>query len=296
MKPVGLHADGSESIESLQVKVVLLLLALKMPESTVHAELERVPLSVALRHATRTRHDISDEFVRSYTPLAFAHPRVWRALLEQYRLLFSAFEEALAKDAKELTAMLPVYRALARSTAFESDLRFFAAREGVMRATRPDPVPAIEDWCARVSSLSQDDPVLLIAHIHTMYSAFLFGGRVIRSMQRRAMGLAEDEGGAIFCFPSGPSELKEALRIALDSLDISDEDRVKLCQEKGDVFRRSDSVIEQTVTSVPEAQRTVLYAYIWNRIVRSPAALCTVVLMLGAILILLRTFFKMLIK
>lgn len=256
------------------------------------------PLSVVLRRATRLRHDASDEFVRSYAPLAFAHPRVWCALLEQYRLIFAAFEEALHEEPKELSALLPVYRSLSRSSAFEADICFFRARAGEAvgdgRVEPTTPVPAMEEWRSRVSEIARTDPLLLISHVHTMYSAILSGGRIIRSMQRRAMGLSKEEGGAIFAFHSAHVDLKESLRVALDSLEVGPEYCEKLTKEKGDIFRRSDMVIEQTVTSVPESKRPVLYAYLRKRVLRSPSALLVIFVLVAVIALLLRAIINLL--
>mmetsp|Transcript_29723 Transcript_29723/g.49929 ORF Transcript_29723/g.49929 Transcript_29723/m.49929 type:complete len:303 (-) Transcript_29723:580-1488(-) len=215
---------------------------------------KEMPFSQALKEQTQHVHDSSEGLAQAKMGLAFADPRVWVALLEQFGHVYAAIEDELMVNAND-PHLSPLYDAffhkLHRAEAFQQDIVYFGGqREGSARCK------AVDEYIARIRHVAGTEPVLLLAYAQTMYMALLSGGQVIGRIQRTAMGLKPtDGGGAIFEFALVPTKqqaaFKKSFALALDALPLADDLKMRLIEEKRSIFPRNDQIIREVVANAP---------------------------------------------
>lgn len=214
---------------------------------------KEMPFSQALKEKTKHVHDSSDALVQAKMGLAFADPRVWVALLEQFGHVYAAIEDELMVNAND-PHLSPLYDAffhkLHRAEAFQKDIVYFGGQKESARCK------AVDEHIARIRHVAGTEPVLLLAYAQTMYMALLAGGQVIRRLQLAAMGLKPaDGGGAIFEFALVPTKqqaaFKKSFALALDALPLDDDLKMRLIEEKRSIFPRNDQIIREVVDNAP---------------------------------------------
>jgi len=100
-------------------------------------------------------------------------------------------------------------------------------------------------YCDRMKQLSVDNPILLLAYVHSMYLALLAGGQIIKRIVRRTLGLEKGSGLCVFEFDdSSRLDMKRKFMDSINRLPLSREDKEAIIEEKVIVFRMNNLIVE----------------------------------------------------
>ena len=115
-----------------------------------------------LREKSREIHDVSDKLINIKLVVVLTDKKLWAQALGEFYVVYRAIEDAVLRwrDDSQLTPLLHVVENASRRAAFEKDLEFYMGsdwREIIKPSTHA------EEYCARVSLLADENPVLLVA-------------------------------------------------------------------------------------------------------------------------------------
>eukprot|EP00928_Gymnodinium_smaydae_P021846 TRINITY_DN18551_c0_g1_i1.p1 TRINITY_DN18551_c0_g1~~TRINITY_DN18551_c0_g1_i1.p1 ORF type:complete len:538 (+),score=126.76 TRINITY_DN18551_c0_g1_i1:66-1616(+) len=198
------------------------------------------PLSRCLKSGTKSVHRAAEnvQFVRQF--LRGAVPL--ESYLEFLRALYFVYE-ALERALDALPEHLwhCDFKRLYRSEALLEDLRKLGGEE--MSAKPPgSPSPAAKRYVERLTKLSAEEPLLILAHAYTRYLGDLSGGQILARAASKAYNLPEGEGTAFYRFdqvgstPADIKSFKKAYRSSLDALGLSATEADAMVAEANDAF------------------------------------------------------------
>lgn len=121
---------------------------------------------------------------------------------------------------------------LARTAALEADMR--ACEQALPTGEAFTPCPPALDYAAHLKLLSEEQPLLLAAHVYVRYLGDLHGGRLIGQALGRAAALPA--GAGAFSEYSQEVEVADnivALKHALDALGHRHPEMIGLCAAEG---------------------------------------------------------------
>ena len=118
-------------------------------------------------------------------------------LLASLHPIYAALEAALRRHAGHAGVAEVFDPALLRESALEQDLAHLHGED--WRDGLP-PQPAALDYAARIETLGQDAPELLLAHAYVRYLGDLSGGQALRRAVSRSLGLSGPEGTRFYDF------------------------------------------------------------------------------------------------
>lgn len=220
-------------------------------------EAEATMLSVQLKQGTKDIHAAAENvhFVREFIQGCCSRA-VYAAMLKDLYHVYVALEDAAERCARDDGPFAPLHfpYELARVPSLEADLRSLF---GPAWRTAPEcqPSEAAEAYVARLRTLSEERPELLVAHTYTRYLGDLSGGRVLMrgapahnrpespvpqsrpsqvahparasfasTVAKKLLGPSEDEraGVAFFVFENipEPKRFKQRYRSAMDTLPV----------------------------------------------------------------------------
>lgn len=106
---------------------------------------------------------------------------------------------------------------------------------------------AAKDYVERLQYCAAQDPLLLLAHSYTRYLGDLSGGKILARVARKAMNLDSQDGLAFYEFDAIPSakKFKDAYRQALDALELTDDQILKLVSEANVAFLLNMRLFEE---------------------------------------------------
>lgn len=194
-------------------------------------------LSQALKAATTDLHRLAERsaFMRALLTGTLSTPDFldWFASLH---CIYQPLERELPRHAAltELTKL--VDGGLARSAALEADIR---ACERVYVSDKPQAEPFVpcqpaRDYAAHLNLLSEEQPLLLAAHVYVRYLGDLHGGRLIGQALGRAPALPQ--GAGAFSEYSQAVDVADniiALKHALDALGHRHPEMIAQCAAEG---------------------------------------------------------------
>tara|TARA_B110001452_G_scaffold8342_1_gene7322 strand:- start:3837 stop:4946 length:1110 start_codon:yes stop_codon:yes gene_type:complete len=144
-------------------------------------EAEATMLSAQLKQGTKDIHAAAENvhFVREFIQGCCSRA-VYAAMLKDLYHVYVALEDAAERCARDDGPFAPLHfpYELARVPSLEADLRSLF---GPAWRTAPEcqPSEAAEAYVARLRTLSEERPELLVAHTYTRYLGDLSGGRVL---------------------------------------------------------------------------------------------------------------------
>uniref|UniRef100_A0A3Q4AYH4 Heme oxygenase n=1 Tax=Mola mola TaxID=94237 RepID=A0A3Q4AYH4_MOLML len=171
--------------------------------------------------------------------------------LPQYKILlcslyeiYKTLEEQLDKNSSH-PAVAPIYfpQELSRMESLQSDLEHFFGSDWRKRVIVS---AATHRYAERLRQVGRESPELLVAHAYTRYLGDLSGGQVLGKITQKSLGLSSKEGLSFFSFPgvSSPNRFKQLYRSRLDSIELTEEQRVVLLQEAVDAFEFNIQVFD----------------------------------------------------
>jgi heme oxygenase len=148
------------------------------------------------------------------------------ALTSQHWFIYEALEEAAARMSGDPVASVFITDALTRLPAIEADLAFLLGPDW---RDLIEPLPATEEYVARIRTVGATWPGGFVAHHYTRYLGDLSGGQFIGRLMQRQFGF-ETNGISFYLFGdiADPRAFKEVYRDQLDAApwDADEQDRV----------------------------------------------------------------------
>jgi len=118
--------------------------------------------SEELREKSREIHDVSDKLINIKLVVVLTDKTLWAQALGEFYVVYRAIEDAVLRwrDDPKLTPLLAIVENASRRAAFEKDLEFYMGND--WRALIK-PSAHAQEYCARVTLLADEDPILLVA-------------------------------------------------------------------------------------------------------------------------------------
>ncbi|MDH6227287.1 biliverdin-producing heme oxygenase [Streptomyces sp. MJP52] len=190
------------------------------------------PFSELLRTATRDRHAEAESsgFLSSMLGGGLGL-EAYARYTEQLWFVYRALEEPVPALRDDPVAGPFLHPGLMRLPALERDLAHLRGPGG--RAGRP-PLPAVEEYAARITECAHEWPAGYVAHHYTRYLGDLSGGQVVRGAAERTWGFARKGDGVrfyVFDAVPNPAALKRDYRARLDALPVGDAEKRRVVEE-----------------------------------------------------------------
>lgn len=203
-----------------------------------------VPFEIDL-HGIEEIHDASNRFINVKLLIALTNKRIYGSILKDYFFIYYAIEESLesCRDEKRIFALRD--QRVYRSSALYKDVTFFL---GDRWMDKEGPSPTAKKYMSRIEYVRFSRPELLIAYAKTMFLASFSGGKTIRGIVKKTLGLRGDEGLAFFDYGEMNrrrlrAEYKEKLRSIDSELDC--ETKQKIIEETKLVLAMNNSIAAQ---------------------------------------------------
>lgn len=115
-----------------------------------------------LQERSREIHDISYKLINVKLIVVLTDKKLWAQALGEFYVVYRAIEDAVLRwrEDSRLTPLLAVVKQVSRTVAFERSLEFYLGND--WRAVIK-PSAAAQEYCARVTQLADEDPMLLVA-------------------------------------------------------------------------------------------------------------------------------------
>ncbi|MEE3716126.1 heme oxygenase (biliverdin-producing) [Tumidithrix elongata RA019] len=213
-------------------------------------------LSIALREGTQHSHTAAENtaFMKCFLK-GIVEREPLRKLLANLYFVYSTLETALQKHANHPILGAVYFPELNRVENLTRDMVFYYGDNWQQEIT---PLAAGQVYCDRIQTLSDNDPVLLIAHAYTRYMGDLSGGQSLKNIIRSALSLPADRGIDFYEFaqistPEARREFKERYRQALDALPLNEETVARIVAEANLAFTLNRDVVHELEPDVRAA-------------------------------------------
>ncbi|CAJ1941506.1 unnamed protein product [Cylindrotheca closterium] len=155
----------------------------------------RPSLSDALKTGTANSHQAAEgvQFVKQFVRGKIDR-ELYGLMIAQLYHLYGSLEIALDRHAPALFNSCHFSNELHRRAALQEDVEFW-------HTNTPTISPATRDYIDRIEHLSENKPLLLLAHAYTRHLGDLSGGKVLARVAKRALLLVDDDGLAFYHFP-----------------------------------------------------------------------------------------------
>jgi len=210
----------------------------------------RPSLSDALKTGTANSHQAAEgvHFVKQFVRGKIDR-ELYGLMIAQLYHLYGSLETALDRHAPAHFGSCHFPNELHRRAALQEDVEFW-------HTNRPKISPATQDYVDRIQYLSENRPLLLLAHAYTRYLGDLSGGKVLARVAKRALHL-DDDGLAFYQFPQVKSFklFKDKYRAALDDVSLEKDQIHELVVEANVAFLLNMRLFEEldVVGGVPGA-------------------------------------------
>jgi heme oxygenase (biliverdin-producing, ferredoxin) len=213
-------------------------------------------LSTRLREGTQQSHTKAENtaFMKCFIK-GIVEREPLRKLLADFYFVYSALETALYSHANHPIVGAMYFPELNRAENLVRDLTFYYGDNWLSQIT---PSTAGSVYCDRIQTLSENDPVLLIAHSYTRYMGDLSGGQSLKNIIRSALFLPLDRGTDFYEFtqistPEARRAFKERYRQALDSLPIDADTIDRIVAEANHAFTLNRDLMHELEGDVKAA-------------------------------------------
>jgi len=201
-------------------------------------------LSVRLRTGTRTDHDAAQGSGFLDRLASGDLPReAYADLATQHWFIYETLEQAAVAMAGDPVAGPFVFPELTRLPALTDDLAVLTG-PGPERS-RHAPLPATEEYRARLRAVAFDKPWGFIAHHYTRYLGDLSGGQYLGPAIAKAYGL-DGAGHRFFVFDGvSPPAFRTRYRELLDRIEFPAGDEERFLAEVSEAYRLNIAVLAE---------------------------------------------------
>ncbi|MFI7540114.1 heme oxygenase (biliverdin-producing) [Actinoplanes sp. NPDC049599] len=198
-------------------------------------------LSVRLRSGTRLDHDAAQGSGFLDALAAGTLPReAYADLAAQHWFIYETLEQAAAAMAADPVAGDFVFPELTRLPALSDDLVTLLGPASAL-----DPLPATQEYRARLRAVAFNRPWGFIAHHYTRYLGDLSGGQYLGPAIAKAYGLS-GAGHRFFVFDGvSPPVFRIRYRELLDGLAFSPADEQNFLAEVAEAYRLNIAVLRE---------------------------------------------------
>lgn len=119
-----------------------------------------------LREKSKSVHDKSDRLVQLKLAVVLTDIKLYQQVLCDFHCVFNAIERGVDRNILQKFISKIWKKDLARTELIEEDLNYYA---GIGWKNVLHPSDAAISYASHIDELALNDPVLLIAYIHTMY-------------------------------------------------------------------------------------------------------------------------------
>lgn len=204
-------------------------------------------LSHALKHGTQESHTAAESvhFVKEFIRGNIDRTLYSKLILNLFHV-YKHLEAHLDEHAPHYFPSLHFPKELNRTDALRDDVDFYHGN--TERVLLDPPSKATQDYIHRIEFIAQNEPLLLLSHAYTRYLGDLSGGKILARVAKRALNLNDHQSGlAFYQFDEIPSAklFKDAYRISLDELDLSDGEIERLVAEANVAFVLNMRIFEE---------------------------------------------------
>ncbi|WP_269623781.1 heme oxygenase (biliverdin-producing) [Prochlorococcus marinus] len=226
-----------------------------------------VALARQLREGTKKSHTMAENtgFISCFLK-GVVDKSSYRNLLADLYLVYSAMEEEIEKlCANSHPIISPIgFKELFRKEKLEQDLSFYFGSKWSELA-KPSK-PAVE-YEARIREIAKENPELLIGHHYSRYIGDLSGGQLLKTITKKAMNLAGDEGLSFYIFEEirDEKEFKIKYRNTLDNLPIDQKMADSIIEEANRSFKYNMDIFNELEGNLIAAIGKVLFRFFANK-------------------------------
>lgn len=204
-------------------------------------------LSHALKHGTQESHTAAESvhFVKEFIRGNIDRTLYSKLILNLFHV-YKHLETHLDQYAPHYFPSLHFPKELSRTDALKDDVDFYHGSSE--RILLEPPSKATQDYIHRIEFIAKKEPLLLLSHAYTRYLGDLSGGKILARVAKRALNLNDHQSGlAFYQFDEIPSAkvFKDAYRILLDELDLSDDEIERLVAEANVAFVLNMRIFEE---------------------------------------------------
>jgi heme oxygenase len=208
--------------------------------------------SETLRAATMPAHEVANHspFVTALlggelTVDAFA------ALASQLYFVYSTLEEAAEAMRDDPVGGRFVFDALTREPALREDMEFYFGSSWESTIT---PLPATEEYCARIRAVAFSWPGGFVAHHYTRYLGDIAGGQAIRVKLKNLHGIT-GPGARFYAFDQIPSapRFRDNYRDLLNTAPWDAQERKRVIMESVRAYELNVGVFSALAASLSVA-------------------------------------------
>jgi len=198
-------------------------------------------LSVRLRNGTRSDHDAAQGSGFLDALAAGTLPRrAYAELAVQHWFIYESLERAAVVMAGDPVAAEFVFPELTRLPALTDDLDTLLGPQPQIT-----PLPATQEYCARLREVAFDRPWGFIAHHYTRYLGDLSGGQYLGPAIAKAYGL-DGAGHRFFVFEGiSPPAFRTGYRERLDRVAFSAAEEESFLAEVVEAYRLNIAVLSE---------------------------------------------------
>ncbi|TMW55032.1 hypothetical protein Poli38472_013794 [Pythium oligandrum] len=229
-----------------------------MTTTTTPAD-DALPLTEAMRKATKGVHDVSDKLVNLKLLVALTNERLYGQALLLFYYIYVQIESSLQakKDHVALKGLAEIFPEFKRADAIEADLKHYLGEDWDKKYK---PTPAVIAYVERIKHAEKENPYLLLSYSYHMYAAILAGGQMIRKMVSKSFELPEGVGLSTFDYKTSRMVVRSALKDKINAVEVDDATKQLILQESVRVFQMNN----QLVRSIEGAGRQlVLWVCKW---------------------------------
>ncbi|KAL3937337.1 MAG: hypothetical protein SGBAC_007546 [Bacillariaceae sp.] len=240
---------------------------------------EKTPMTQRMRKATHEDHDKSDKLVNLKLTMVITSQPLYAEAISLFWPIYRELESLMEKhkDDSRLSAIYPLLPLLTRTARFEKDMTSLLEQDetaaALLKARRIRTEdgrevfspPELQSYIDHLRKLSEEQPILLIPYIYSMFGAILAGGTVIKRMVKRAFSLKTDKGVEMFVISLEGSTYKNVKEFRNDMKSKLDDDMKLTEKEEQLILMEAPQVFVRNNALVATVEDTEVFSNAWRR-------------------------------
>lgn len=224
---------------------------------------DKAPLTQRMREATHDVHESSDKLVNLKLAMVITSKPLYAEAISLFWPIYCELESLIEKHQHDsrLKVLYPLLPYLRRSELFEKDFVSLLGNEREAELLKGRRVqmedgkqvfspPELQSYIDHLRRLSDEEPIMLIPYVYSMYGAIMAGGAVIKRIVKGAFSLKTNEGVEMFGMSFDGSDYKNVkefrnhMRAKLDEeIKLSQSEQELILKEAPMVFVRNNALV-----------------------------------------------------